>query len=174
VTGTLAPRKLAGHERMRWFLNEVDLLTCGADLVVIEGPSYGSAYAGQKGHHERAGLWWLVTHNLWAQSVPVAIAPPAVLKKYATGKGNANKDLVLTDTVRRFADFQGGNDAADALVLCAIGADHMGLPLVAMPKVHRDALAKVAWPAVLTPALVDDPRSDTWSPEHYLPEVGVA
>lgn len=147
TTNTLKPTT-TGHQRLRWLQQQISERTLTATLVVIEGPSYGST-AGQKGHHERAGLWWMVTHELWAWSIPTAIAPPAAVKRYATGKGNAGKDEVLAAVIRRFADFEGSsNDAADALVLAALGADHHGMPIVDMPQAHRAALGAVAWPEV--------------------------
>lgn len=139
--------KNTGHERLQTVVDIVSSVTGSADLVVIEGPSYGSASSSQRGHHERAGLWWLITHDLWAADRRVAVVPPTQLKTYATGKGNAGKDDVLTAVVRRFPDVAvRGNDDADALVLAAMGADHLGQPLVTMPAEHRKALAKVEWP----------------------------
>jgi Holliday junction resolvasome RuvABC endonuclease subunit len=114
------------------------------DLAVIEGPSYGSKGAGT---WDRAGLWWMVVDSCIGNYIPVAIAPPACRARYATGKGNADKDLVLAETVRRF-DRILRNDEADALILAAMGADHLGRPLVTMPATHRTGLDKVAWPEV--------------------------
>lgn len=112
------------------------------DLVVIEGPSYGSQ---GRGTWDRAGLWWMVADEMLAQGCWLAIAPPASRCLYAAGKGNAPKDTVLAETARRF-DRTVGNDEADALVLAAMGADRMGCPVVKMPEKNRAALAKVAWP----------------------------
>jgi hypothetical protein len=141
--------KLSGHRRLKLLTDAVRAGTEGAVLVVVEGPSYGSQ-AGQRGHHERAGLWWMVTHDLWLHKIPTAIVPPSVLKSYATGVGNAAKDAVLVAACKRFPAFadSGGNDAADALWLAAMGADHLGAPLVTMPAANRAALAKVDWPEV--------------------------
>lgn len=152
-TRTLKPApKMLAHERLAWVVQEVweyagrfqfDLV----DLVVVEGPSYGNQGSGrQSGHHERAGLWWLMTHTLWEHGSYTAVVPPAALKKYATGKGSAGKDAVLLATARRFPNFAGDNNEADALWLAAMGADHLGEPVVAMPAAHRAALDAVKWP----------------------------
>jgi Holliday junction resolvasome RuvABC endonuclease subunit len=118
-------------------------------LVVVEGPSFGQARQG--GQHDRAGLWWLVVAQLLDWHIPVAEVPPALCKKYATGKGNAGKDEVLAAVIRRYPSVEvTGNDQADALVLAAMGADHLGVPIVDMPATHRTALAKVAWPQMPT------------------------
>jgi crossover junction endodeoxyribonuclease RuvC len=139
--------------RMRWICEQIGLYTEphmeGATLAVLEGPSYGNQGSGrQAGHHERAGLWWLVREKLDSLGVPVAVAPPATVKKYATGSGNAGKDEVLKAALRRNPDFDGGNDEADAMWLAAMGADHLGrAPIV--PESHRAVLAKVNWPNLI-------------------------
>lgn len=152
------PAKLRGHERMAWLLEQIASYTRGADLVVIEGPSYGSQ-AGQAGHHERAGLWWLVTHRLWVAGQPLAVAPPKSVKKFATGNGNAGKDSMMLAAARRFPDFDGDNNACDALFLAALGADHLGVPMVVMPQAHRVALDGVAWPATPSDDVLDLPSA---------------
>jgi crossover junction endodeoxyribonuclease RuvC len=143
----LQPGKRKGHERLEYLRTAVGDRCHDADLVVIEGPSYGST-GGRE--HERGGLWWLIAHTLWREAVPYAVCPPAVLKRYACGRGNADKDQVLASVIRRYPDVMvSGNDTADALVLAAMGARHLGCPLeVALPANHLDAMAKVDWPAL--------------------------
>lgn len=119
-----------------------------ADLVVIEGPSFGQARQG--GQHDRAGLWWLAVSYLIDAGLPVAEVAPASRAKYATGKGNAAKDAVLAAVVRRYPDVDvTGNDEADALILAAMGARHLGHPIeAALPQQHLVAMDAVRWPAV--------------------------
>ncbi len=116
-------------------------------LVVIEGIAI-SRQTGQ--HMTRAGLWWMTVDALDAMAgVQVAVVTPTCRAKYATGKGNAGKDVVMREVARRFPDFAGGEDEADALVLRAMGMDHLGFPMAQMPQTHRDALAAVQWPEVV-------------------------
>jgi crossover junction endodeoxyribonuclease RuvC len=142
------PKGLDSWPRLSWILEHVEDVVRDSGLVVIEGPSYGSGSGvRQAGHHERGGLWWLVTHSLWLDSRPVAVVPPASLKRYITGKGTAHKDAVLAATIRRYPDIDlDGNDQADALVLAAMGADHLGYPIAPMPATHRAALDTISWP----------------------------
>jgi crossover junction endodeoxyribonuclease RuvC len=144
------PAKLRDVARIEWIRNAIvlDHLT-GVDLVVIEGPSYGSARQAQSGHHERAGLWWVVVRSLWRRGVSYAVVSPKGRAKYATGNGNAGKDDVIREVTRRFDWFEGDNNQADALVLAAMGADHLGVPMVTMPQIHRVALDAVAWPEMV-------------------------
>lgn len=138
--------KLTGLARLRSIRAELAYQRQDITLVVLEGPSYGSQQGSQQGHHERAGLWWLVVERLDQQSIPVAVAPPKSLKKYATGKGNASKEQVLVAAAKRIEGFDGDNNAADAAWLALMGADFLGAPLVQVPVVQRDALDGVAWP----------------------------
>lgn len=140
----LVPFGLSGLPRLRWLRDAVlDRVDDGVDLVVVEGLAY-SRTTGKAA--ERAGLWHLVVERLdlmvpWAQVSPTARA------KYATGKGNAPKDAVLAAVVRRFPGVPvSGNDEADALVLAAMGLDHLGCPPVVMPAAHRAVLGGVVWP----------------------------
>lgn len=115
-----------------------------ADLIVVESLAISS----QTGQHlTRAGLWHVVMEAIDARGYSWAQVNPGTLKKYATGKGNASKDEVLAAVIRRFPAVEvKGNDEADALVLAAMGSDHLGQPMVDMPATHRAALEKVAWP----------------------------
>jgi Holliday junction resolvasome RuvABC endonuclease subunit len=116
-----------------------------ADLVVIEGPSMASKF----GHpHDRSGLWWLIVHSLWRHQVPVMEVSPSVRMKYATGKGQADKDAVLTSVVRRYPGYEvKDNNEADALVLAAIGMRMLGEPIEeSLPQTHLDALRKLVLP----------------------------
>lgn len=144
-TRIVRPGSHRGYGRLRHLRGQILDACTDADLVVIEGPSYEST-AGQKGHHERAGLWWFIAEALDGAGVPLAIAAPSVVKKYATGKGNAPKDDVLVAATRRFDWFTGRNDEADALWLSALGYDLGGDPAVVMPATNRGMLEKVEWP----------------------------
>ncbi|MEV4287403.1 hypothetical protein AB0K40_18005 [Nonomuraea bangladeshensis] len=121
-----------------------DGTTQAADLVVIEGPSYGSMSGA--GHHEAAGLWWHIVYRLDELEVPYAVVPPSTLKKYATGRGNATKpDMRVALLKRAGLDLRDDNEV-DAWWLRAAGLEVLGHPLVELPAAQRDALNKVTWP----------------------------
>jgi crossover junction endodeoxyribonuclease RuvC len=129
----------------------------GADLVVVEGPSYGSTTPGQ---HERSGLWWLVVDALFRRRKRVVEVAPATRIRYALGKGRGDKDDVLSAVIRRYPHVDvNGNDEADALILAAMGARHLGHPLERtplatanasiaglLPQTHLAAMGAVTWP----------------------------
>lgn len=137
------------NSRLRGILNEIEeVVTLQGPpprLIVAEGPSYGSKGAGT---WDRAGLWWLVVDHIIGRRWPLAIVPPAVLKKYATGRGNADKTAMAVALQKRWGNELRDDNKVDAFWLAAAGRDHLGCPYLPMPKAQRDALAKVDWPEV--------------------------
>lgn len=125
-----------------------ELIRGDLDLVVIEAPAMSRTTGHQ---HDRSGLWWLVVSWLRGHSIPVAEVAPTARAKYATGRGNAAKDDVLSAVIRRYPHVDvNGNDEADALILAAMGARWLGQPLelgLSIPQIS--AMDKVAWPAHL-------------------------
>lgn len=121
------------------------LVPIGA-LVVVEQPAYSQTGGS---HHDRSGLWWLIVHELSNAGWDVAEVTPGGLKKYATGKGNAPKDAVLAAVVKRYPDIDiTDNNVADAVVLAAMGARHVGTPIEAsLPLANIAALDAVRWTA---------------------------
>lgn len=120
-------------------------LAVGEPLVILEGYAHGK---GNQAHQmgELGGVLRLVLHH---QHVEFVVVPPAVVKKYATGKGNANKDLVRDAARDRLGPLAPGisSDECDALWLRQIGLALTGDPFaVEVPKLHRSALDKITLP----------------------------
>lgn len=135
--------------RLNFIVGEVSALIEGAPfpaLVVVEGPSYGSRGSGT---WDRAGLWWRVVSWLLMDMQVVAVVPPSTLKRYAAGRGNATKTDMAVALAKRKHGFELRDDnQVDAWWLGAAGRQHLGCPVVEVPKAHREALAKVDWPEV--------------------------
>jgi Holliday junction resolvasome RuvABC endonuclease subunit len=137
------PAKLVGHERLAYLCGGVIELLTGVDFCAVEGPAFG---AKGNAYHQLAGQWWMTTHSIWARDIPCAVVPPNVRALYATGIGNAGKDVVIVAVARAFPWFQGDNNAADALVVTSMATDHLGHPIWAVPAKQRAALTKAEWP----------------------------
>lgn len=147
---------LTGVARLAWFRQALTALLAGvgpyghdlaADLVVIEGHAFNTKYGQPHALGELAGVVKLVLHDLDVTWLEI---PPASLKRYATGKGNASKEAVLVAAVLRLGYEGHSNDESDALWLRQMALDHYGWSTTsngrAMPQTHRDALAKITWP----------------------------
>lgn len=147
-TDTLQDRS----ERLTGIAHDVRTFALAASLIVIEAPSYGSKHGAQ---HDRSGLWWLVVNDLIQSGHEVATVSPQGRAKYATGKGNADKDSVLASAIRRYPDAMiTNNNVADAVILGAMGKRRLGEPVEEYELVSTalDAMSGVAWPGGLRAA----------------------
>ena len=142
-TETIKPGKITGLARQRAIAAHIGRRLEVAALVVIEGPSYGSTQAASSAH-ERAGLWWRIVDLADSMGKPVLVVPPTTLKKFATGSGRADKDVMMLATARRFDWFSGDNNAADALWLSALGFQWLEEPIIDLPEAHLAALRGVS------------------------------
>jgi crossover junction endodeoxyribonuclease RuvC len=139
-----APKGEAGIERIETIAMAVLERVRGKDLVVIEGHSFSSR---QSFAHEIGELFGVVKYLLYAQGTPVVEVPPASLKKYATGKGNAGKDEVIAAAIRSLGFPGSNNNEADAWVLYSMGkAWYEGED---GPAYRRLVLMGIKWPGVL-------------------------
>ncbi len=146
--GTLKPPDLDGLPRLQWIRDNVLSLSTSAAVVVVEGYSFGSGHqAHQMG--ELGGVVRLALHEL---KRPFVIVPPASRAKYATGKGNAPKDAVLAEAIRRLAYPGHDHNEADALWLLTMAGDHYEQPWrTQVPTGHREALEAITWPKLGKP-----------------------
>jgi Holliday junction resolvasome RuvABC endonuclease subunit len=88
--------------------------------------------------------------TLRAKHIPLTVIPPATRALFATGSGRATKQEILT-TVRAWWPNHHipNHDTADALVLAAAGAHHLGDPLpFPTTSRHTANLAAVKWPSI--------------------------
>jgi Holliday junction resolvasome RuvABC endonuclease subunit len=144
--GTIQPKRERGYERLRHIRDRVLDTAALAHVAAVEGPSFGSQGSA---YHQLAGLWWYVTEGLDSLGIPLVVIPPSSIKQYATGKGNAGKDLVLAAAVRRFPHVDvNDNNAADALWAAALVRRQYADPVDNVPQVNLKALEKVEWPAI--------------------------
>lgn len=144
TAGHRADNLAARDARLRHITDTVLTEVGAVDLVCVEGPvSYqqpgGSTW-------DRAGLWWRIVSALIGRDMPVAVIPPTCRAKYATGNGGARKTAVLEAAQQRYGAILPTDDEADALILRAMGLDHLGQALVSVPDGHRAGLAGCQWP----------------------------
>ncbi|MFG3639105.1 hypothetical protein ACGF3C_02375 [Micromonospora sp. NPDC047762] len=144
------------------------------DLVAIEIPAFSRSGAGS---HERSALWWRVVRSLRDREIPVAEVAIQQRMRYATGKGSASKGAVIDAVARRLPMFATGGDdnCADAAILAAMAADHLGQPMAVMPAAHRRALDAVQWPDEVRPVVAPfSPSAGVGADTVHLPATEVA
>ncbi|MFI0897092.1 hypothetical protein [Streptomyces sp. NPDC020983] len=151
---SIRPKNLLGHDRLAFLLDEVGTFIRRADLVVIEGPSFGGGVKHR--HEDLAGLRVMVRQWCWSHTIRYAVVPPSCRALYAAGRGNAAKGEVRTSVTERYGiEFEGRAryDEADAYALLAMGLDWLGHPLAPVPEKNASALVGCQWPTpgVATP-----------------------
>jgi crossover junction endodeoxyribonuclease RuvC len=135
-----------GLPRVAWLRDSVLGLAGGAEVVAIEGLAFG---ARGRAMLDLAGLGCVVRLALAEVAVPFADIPPSVLKKFATGHGNAPKPAMLAAAIRRLGYEGHDGNEADALWLLQAALTHYDLPgAVALPQGQREALTVVSWPPI--------------------------
>ena len=108
-------------------LNEVKKYASTVN-VVIEGISYGSSVR-TKSVFDLAGLNYMIRYKLITsdiQHLNLSIATPSNIKKYATGKGNANKESIMTIFKYIFPEMQNIpklDDIADSYFMAMFSRD---------------------------------------------------
>ncbi len=98
-------------------------------LVLVEGYSLMSKGAG---HHDTTELGGVLRREIWFRAGVRAVeVPPGTLKKFATGKGNANKTVVVSRVALRWGVEFGTDDEYDAYALARLGLVVVGRELAA-------------------------------------------
>lgn len=145
--GTRQDSWLQRHDRIRGLVEKIAGHVPPGALVAIE--AYGSTTGSVT---DRAALWWMTFGALRDIGCTIVPIPPTVRAKYATGKGNAGKDVVLAAAVRRYPHIDiNTNDEADAVILMAIGCRLIGAPIDdPLPVLQLAALNNLHLPEALT------------------------
>lgn len=140
--------KLRGDNRLGYLVDSIGSFIKAADLVVMEGPSFG--HVGPRAHEDMAGLRCAV--RLWChrREIPYGVVPPSSLKLYAAGYGKAAKGEVRSAIADRYGIHTEGGaryDEADAYAVLAMGLHWLGYPLAEVPDRNAAALNGCKWPA---------------------------
>lgn len=139
------PKGCRGMDRLDWIRTQILEHVNERPLVVIEGYSMG-AQRGSAGVAQMLGeLGGLIRWTLWKHDIPYVDISPNTLKLFGTGRGNANKDEVLSAAVR--AGYEGSsNNGADAFFLRQIGLYSQVRSDVARTAYRDRAMGKIVWP----------------------------
>ncbi|WMB17030.1 crossover junction endodeoxyribonuclease RuvC [Akkermansia muciniphila] len=106
------------------------------DLVVIENYAFGNSLS-LAALAELGGVVRLSLHRMGYRYIAVA---PATLKKFVTGKGQAEKAAMMMHCLRNWNVEIGNNNAADAFGLCQFGRcylDGTGFKAKALKNLRR-------------------------------------
>jgi Holliday junction resolvasome RuvABC endonuclease subunit len=145
-TGVIA-LKTNGAERLSQIKKEVESLALKFSIngVVMEGYSFASRHSQAHSIGELGGVIRLL---LWESGIPYVLIPPTCRAKFATGKGNASKNEVVSAVSARTGivwSNPGADDKCDAWILDEMVKTNFGLSEIDWPQVNKDALKTVDW-----------------------------
>lgn len=116
-------------------------------LLVVEDVAPGTYPLAVKALGKLQGVAELAAYEV---RTPIVFVNPSTLKRYATGRGNADKEAMVAAAEAAGAEV-GGHDEADAWLLRALGVAGLGGPdlLDGPDPGHRlEVVAKHTWPVV--------------------------
>ena len=130
IRAELYPKWDTQEERHDVLSSWVLELIQGCSEVFIEGYAYGVT-SNRAPIYENTAI---LKHKMWKRKITFKTYPPTVVKKFATGKGNANKELMYeqfckdtgTDLIGEFKMSRLGNpitDIVDAYYIAKCGHD---------------------------------------------------
>ena len=115
------------------------------DLVIIEGYAFG---ARNSQSHSIGELGGAVRMKLWEMGIKFIDIPPTCRAKFATGKGNASKNEVISSISAKTGIIwtgSGADDMCDAWILEQMGMVKLGISRYDWTKLQTSALEKVEW-----------------------------
>lgn len=96
-----------------------EIETTDVDIAVIEGLAF--SVRNSTALVQLSGLNYLVRELLYENKIPFILVAPTSLKKFATNKGNCQKDEVMLACYKRWHTTFKDNNLSDAFILAKIG-----------------------------------------------------
>ena len=115
------------------------------DVAIIEGYSFASRNSQA---HSIGELGGVVRMRLWENGIPFINVPPTCRAKFATGKGNAGKNEVISAISARTGivwSGAGADDMCDAWILEQMAKQFLNESSFSWPKVNIESLEKIDW-----------------------------
>ena len=107
-------------------------------LVVIEAQAFMARNT--SAITQIAGLSHLVRTLLAEFEWPCVLVAPSSLKKFITGKGNADKNIVMLEIFKQYGHTFMEDNTADSFALAAIGMALLGEPLKPLLKPQQEVI----------------------------------
>lgn len=128
----LRNESLKGISRVEWIRKSFEAYLDThpeIDCAVIEGYAYANKYT----LSTLVEIGINLRLSMYRRGIPCYICPPSVLKKVATGKGNAKKPEVAAGVLSKWGYTSPSDDVVDAYVLAKIAQDKAsGIPVTGL------------------------------------------
>lgn len=144
VTEAIKPKHRRGICRLQYIRDMICLRLdrYSPEAAIVENYSYGSKGRALFDIGELGGVLKTAVHEY---GIPIVLVPPTVLKMYAVGKGNADKNDVADAISSKWSVQFNTTDEADAYALLRLGEAYYN------PRKRRALPQKVATSIVACP-----------------------
>ncbi len=138
---------LNGVERLEAVRDDVKnlLVSNKIECVLLEGYSFASRSGQAFSIGELGGV---IRVAIYESGISLVEIPPTCRAKFATGKGNASKNEVISAVSARTGIVwgnPGADDKCDAWILEEMGLAYLGESRYAWPEINLSALEKIDW-----------------------------
>lgn len=126
------------------------ILELNIEVVILEGYSFASRSGQAFSIGELGGVVRLTLHEL---GIPYVEVPPTCRAKFATGRGNASKNEVISAVSAKTGIVwgnPGADDKCDAWILEEMGLSVIGMSKFSWPATNLEGLGKVDWTPLQT------------------------
>lgn len=115
------------------------------NAVILEGYAFASRNSQA---HSIGELGGATKMRLWEMQIPFVEVPPTCRAKFATGRGNAGKNEVISCISAKTGiswTGAGADDRCDAWILEQIGLAYLGKSDYTWPEEHMSIIGKIDW-----------------------------
>jgi crossover junction endodeoxyribonuclease RuvC len=126
------------HDKIKVFFHRQFAVTEGLKPIkcFIEGGSYHST-----GRLFSLGqLSGLIISIIDSHKIPFREIPPTILKKFMTGKGNANKNFVIKNIQKKYGIHFKNDNEADSYVLALMAYNFMNYKLLNKDRMEKETI----------------------------------
>lgn len=124
--------------RLTAIKSQIKEYVAGSEFVLIEMLPPNMKGAGITGM-----VQGVIRDMLLDEGIRYGDVGPSTLKKYATGKGGANKTEMALAAMKRAGVELAEDNICDAWWLWVMANDHLDRPVFSLPKAQRDELTKI-------------------------------
>lgn len=136
-----------GSERLAVFHQSLKIIIAKYDIHDIRAFIEGYAFGANNQREALGELGGVLRLELYDGNIPVVVVQPTALKKFATGKGNADKILMGVQLMKEFGLEYPTSDQTDAYWLALFGRAYHGL-IPNLTKARQEIIADMKAPKV--------------------------
>jgi len=145
ITHTIIPSKLKGVERLSYIKKQLTAIIqvwAPIDVIILENYSFG---AKGRAVFQIGELGGVIRVILYESGIPWYVAAPMTVKKFASGSGKGDKQLMLKSVFTKWKFDTNDHNLADAFAMAKIGEAILRKdePTFVLAKYERECINRI-------------------------------